>query len=134
MQRTSCLKYYLCLKLPYPITFYVIENAKQSLLGRDIAIELKVLKLGLSADCVNSVEKIDPFPKIKDRTNKIPIDSSVKPFQNLLWRIPIALKGKVEEKIREAPTQDLIEPSSWLSSVVLVFKGNREIRLCVDMR
>ena len=59
-------------------TFYVIENAKQSLLGSDTVIEHKVLKLGLSTDCVNSIERVEPFPKTKDVTVNIAIASIVK--------------------------------------------------------
>lgn len=119
-------------------TFYVIENAKQSLLGRDTAIKLKVLKLGLGSDGINSVQRVEPFRKIKDVTIKIAIDYAVKPVQQPLRRIPIALEDKVEERIKEALTQDIIEPvsgpSSWISPIVPVFKENGEIGLCVDMR
>lgn len=119
-------------------TFYVIENGGQSFLGRETAIQLKVLKLGLNADEVGHDASIKPFPKIRNVSIKLALDPSVKPVQQPLRRIPIALEDKVEKKINEALAEDIIEPvagpSSWISPIVAVFKGNGEIRLCVDMR
>ncbi|XP_067615133.1 uncharacterized protein [Eurosta solidaginis] len=65
-------------------TFYVIKDGKQSLLGRDTAIQLKVLKLGLS---VNSVEEVKPFPKIPNIKVKLSVDQSVKPVKQPMRRI-----------------------------------------------
>ncbi|XP_054745936.1 uncharacterized protein K02A2.6-like [Anastrepha obliqua] len=67
------------------------------------------------------------------------LDFSIKPIQQPLRRIPIALEEKFERKINEALVQDIIQtvvgPSSWISPIVpYVFKGNGKMRLCVDMR
>ena len=47
--------------------------------------------------------------------------------------MPVALEGKVEAKLNEALSLDIIEPvlgpSKWISPVVIVFKGNGDIRL-----
>ncbi|XP_017467975.1 PREDICTED: uncharacterized protein LOC108360273 isoform X2 [Rhagoletis zephyria] len=116
-------------------TFYLIENANQSLLGRETAIKLHVLKLGRG---VNNVDTETPFPKIRNIEIKLSLNLSVKPIQQPMRRIPIVIEEKVEQKINEALAQDIIEPvlgpSSWISPIVAVFKDNGEIRLCVDMR
>lgn len=116
-------------------TFYVIENASQSLLGRETSTKLKVLRLGLN---VNRIEEVKPFPKMKNIQVKLSIDTSIKPVQQPLRRIPIALEEKVAAKLEEAISLDIIEPvngpSPWISPVVIAFKGNGEIRLCIDMR
>ncbi|XP_036347851.1 uncharacterized protein LOC118757229, partial [Rhagoletis pomonella] len=70
-------------------TFYVIKNGCQSLLGRDTAIQLGVLKLGLG---VNRVEVGQPFPKMKGVQIKLSIDPTVKPVQQPMRRVPIALE------------------------------------------
>lgn len=66
------------------------------------------------------------------------IDESVKLVQKPLRRIPSALEERVEAKINEAVAMDIIEPvvssSAWISPMVIVFKENGEIRLCIDMR
>ncbi|XP_036334769.1 uncharacterized protein K02A2.6-like [Rhagoletis pomonella] len=116
-------------------TFYVIKYGKQSLLGRDTAIQLKVLKLGLG---VNSVEIVEPFPRISNIKVKLSLDPSIKPVKQPMRRIPIALEKKVEDKLNEALAKDIIEPvigpCSWISPIVAVFKEGGEMRLCVDMR
>lgn len=43
-------------------TFYVIENGRESLLGRDTAVELKILRLGRN---INQIKEILQFPKWK---------------------------------------------------------------------
>lgn len=113
----------------------MIEKEKQSLLGRETAIGLKVLRLGLE---VRHIHEISAFPKWKGASVKLSIDYDVKPVQQPMRRIPIALEDKVSDKIQEAQKQDIIEPvngpSSWISPMVIVFKGNGDIRLCLDMR
>lgn len=115
--------------------FFVIKNGNQSLLGRDTAIKLGVLKLGLE---VNKIEAINPFPKIKNLRVKLAIDNTVKPIQQPMRRIPVALEQKLEDKLKEALAQDIIEPvvgpSSWISPIVIVFKRDGGMRLCIDMR
>ncbi|XP_017462168.1 PREDICTED: uncharacterized protein LOC108355515 [Rhagoletis zephyria] len=116
-------------------TFYVVEKGSQSLLGKKTATQLNVLKLGLEA-C--RVEMVQPFPKIKNRQIKLSIDLNVKPVQQSLRRVPVAVEEKVAAKLDEACSRDIIEPvrgpSSWISPIVVVFKENGEIRLCIDMR
>ncbi|XP_053956201.1 uncharacterized protein K02A2.6-like [Anastrepha ludens] len=116
-------------------TFYVIKDGKQSLLGRDTAIQLKVLQLGLG---VNNVEMMQPFPKISNVKIKLSLDPAIKPVKQPVRRIPIALERKVEDKLNEPLAKDIIEPVTgpcgWVSPIVAVFKEGGEIRLCVDMR
>nr|XP_043068709.1 uncharacterized protein K02A2.6-like [Drosophila bipectinata] len=116
-------------------TFFVIKNGRQSLLGRETAIKLNVLRLGLD---VNRVEMTTPFPKWKGVKIKLWIDPKVIPIQQPVRRIPVALEEKVAAKLEESLSRDIIEsvtgPSSWISPIVLAFKENGDIRLCIDMR
>ncbi|XP_060650951.1 uncharacterized protein K02A2.6-like [Drosophila nasuta] len=69
---------------------------------------------------------------------KLCIDPQIKPVQQPVRRIPVALEDKVAAKLDEALRRDIIEsvtsPSRWISPIVLAFKENGDIRLCVDMR
>lgn len=116
-------------------TFYVIENGRQSLLGKDTAIKLNVLRLGLN---VNKVEELAPFPKWKNIVVKLAIDTNVTPVQQPVRRIPVALEEKVILKLEDGVKADIIEPvvgpSRWISPIVLAFKENGDIRMCIDMR
>ncbi|XP_053953714.1 uncharacterized protein LOC128860298 [Anastrepha ludens] len=73
-------------------TFYVIKNGCQSLLGRDTATKLGVLRLGTN---VNRVDRVEPFPKMLGVEIKLSINPDVKPVQQAMRRVPVALEKKV---------------------------------------
>ncbi|XP_046865628.1 uncharacterized protein LOC124459893 [Drosophila willistoni] len=116
-------------------TFYVIENGRQSFLGRDAAVQLNVLRFGLG---VNRVDSCAHFPKWKASPVRLAIDHNVRPVQQPMRRFPTALEDQIAERVSQAVQQDIIEPvhgpSSWISPVVIAYKGSGEIRLCLDMR
>ena len=116
-------------------SFYVVSNGDVSLISKETAKQLGVLKLGLG---VNKVDNIEPFPKIKDVVSKLSIDPYVKPVQQPLRRVPIATEKQVEEKLDDALRCDIIEkvtePSPWISPIVVTFKSAGEIRIRIDMR
>ncbi|XP_041632601.1 uncharacterized protein [Drosophila kikkawai] len=109
-------------------SFFVIEKGKQSLLGRETAIKLNVLRLELQ---VNHIQEVSVFPKWKGDRVKLAINHNIKPVQQPMRRIPVALKVKVRDKIQDALKRDIIEPvngpSAWISPMVLVFKENGDI-------
>lgn len=115
-------------------TFYVINGGTRDLLGKDSAIELGVLRVGVD---INQVETKE-FAKFKDILVEIPIDETVKPVAQPYRRIPIPLEQKVKEKVQELLDCDIIEevkqPSKWVSPIVPILKESGELRLCVDMR
>lgn len=53
-------------------------------------------------------------------------------------RVPVALRKKVEQRLEELLSADIIEPvnepSQWVSPLVVAVKDNGDLRLCVDMR
>lgn len=113
---------------------YVITNGSRNLLGKDSAINLGVLKLGVD---VNQIKNVS-FPKFKDVLIQIPIDDTQKPVSQPYRRIPIPIEDKIKIKIKELLESDIIEevhePSKWISPIVPIMKDNGELRLCVDMR
>ncbi|XP_073959776.1 uncharacterized protein [Choristoneura fumiferana] len=115
--------------------FYVISGGTRNLLGRNTAVQLGVLRLGLH---VNQIKDEDVFPKLKDVLIHIPIDESIKPVAQPYRRIPIPLEKKVQEKLEELVKRDIIEEvnisSKWVSPIVPILKENGDVRLCVDMR
>lgn len=126
-------------------TFYVIEKAEMSLLGKLTATRLGVLSVGLGIKCpteckIHSVKRMskEPFPKIKDVLVEISVDPNVKPVIQPLRRAPIALQDQISDKIQELLELDIIEPVkgpiTWQSPLVPVLKGNGDLRLCIDMR
>lgn len=121
-------------------TVYVIRNGTRDLLGKETAIQLGVLKIGLQINAVrNDVPLEKAFPKFKGVTVQIPIDQTVKPVIQPYRRVPIPLEEKVARKLKELKEADIIEevnePSPWVSPMVPVLKeGQEEVRICIDMR
>ena len=77
--------------------------------------------------------------KLKNYQVKLRIDKNIPPVAQKERRIPFALRKKVENEIKRLEEEDIIEdvtaqPTPWLNPLVMVPKGEDQIRLCVDMR
>lgn len=126
-------------KLGTTAMFYVIKGGQQSLLGKETAKCLGVLKIGLPnpINALTSVEKRS-FPKMKNVQVRIPVNKNVTPIAQRVRRPPIALLNRIEEKLDQLLAMDIIEPVSgpaeWVSPLVTIVKDNGDLRLCVDMR
>jgi hypothetical protein len=111
------------------------------LLGKNTAVDLGVLKLGINVILENvNDEYKDLFQgvgKLKNFKLKLHIDSGVEPVAQQMYRIPFILRDKVDKKLQELESQDIIEkvnsPTPWVSPVI-VPKLNGDIRLCIDIR
>lgn len=68
---------------------------------------------------------------------EISIDESVQPVVQAYRPVAVALEQLVEDKLNDWIKLGIVEPvasSKWISPLVVVPKGEGEIRLCVDMR
>lgn len=115
--------------------FFVVMGAKKALLGKPTAEALKVLKVGLN---VNAVSKIEEFPKTPGIQVAFEIDHSVEPKKSAYFRVPLSVEEMVERKLDEMLWQGIIEivsqPTKWISPLIVVPKGNNDIRICVNMK
>ena len=107
------------------VKFYVIEEKGQPLLGKVTAIQLGVLHIGESGNPEPGIvqqitdtrdklmakypECFEGLGKLKDFQLKIAIDDTVKPVVQPLRRIPYHLRDKVEQKLLELESYDIIE-------------------------
>ncbi|XP_062557313.1 uncharacterized protein K02A2.6-like [Armigeres subalbatus] len=116
--------------------FFVIEGASRCLLSKRTAEELKVLKVGLDVQHIALTK--DPFPKFPNIILKLSIDKNVLPRKIAYLRIPGPMEEKVDAKILEMLQNDIIEPvdgpAEWISPMVVVPKGNDDVRLCINMK
>ena len=125
--------------------FLVIKGKGIPLLGRDTAIALGTLKVGIDVATVSEKEVQTRYPevfsgvgKLKSRQVTLHVDPNVKPIAQPPRRIPFNIRDQVSTKIKELLDNDIIEPvegpTPWVNPVVVVPKAGGEIRLCIDMR
>ncbi|KAL7291803.1 hypothetical protein TKK_0014584 [Trichogramma kaykai] len=102
-----------------------LHDGSRNLLGKITAIAAGVLKLGIDINNISTA-----FPKFKNISVEIPIDSKVKPVMQPHRRIAILLEEKVNSKLEELLQNDIIEevkgPSKWVSPMVPILKENGE--------
>ena len=125
--------------------FYVTDGCDGSLLTCDTAeaIELVTVDRKLLL-AVGTEAETDPLYEgvglLKDFSVKLHIDDSVPPVAKPHRRIPINLREKVEDKLRQLEKDGIIEkadgPTPWVSQPLFPPKSDdpTDIRMCVDMR
>ena len=122
--------------------FFAIRHAKKSLLGRETASALGVLRLGLELNvCETILHKTDTdeiFPTIPDELVHFDIDHTVQPTKNAYFNVPAAFRQRARERLTEMSRQGIIEEvleaPRWISGMSLVPKGKADFRLVVNMR
>ncbi|XP_011697755.1 PREDICTED: uncharacterized protein K02A2.6-like [Wasmannia auropunctata] len=120
----------------------VKKNAGESLLSRETAIELGVLRLGTQCQISKIDEReesvFEGIGKLKDFRLVLPIDNSCVSMAQPVRRIPFKIRDKIKNEIEKLLKADIIEkveePTPWVSPVVPIEKKNEEVKLCVDMR
>ena len=135
------------------LKFQVIENKCKSLLSAETCETLQLIRLNVSvleslhqmseSPMQNPLSREDLLSKyhevfsglghIGDAKNVV--DKTVKPVQHFPRRVPLALQKDVKKKILELDEKGIIEkavePSEWISSMVIVAKPQK-IRICLN--
>ncbi|KAK3740907.1 hypothetical protein QZH41_000160 [Actinostola sp. cb2023] len=131
--------------------FTVVRGKGRNLLGRTTAEKLNILRVGppdiKELNTLGSEPDIyKQFPelftgvgKLKDFKLKLHVNDKIKPVAQPVRRLPFALRNKVDEKLDELLSLDIIEevpkgPTGWVSPLVVAPKPDGDIRVCVDMR
>ena len=139
--------------MKHVLKFQVIQDKCIPLLSAETCEKLQLIQLNASVmDSVHQLnDSVVPEPlseeelmsKFQDVFNglghigdaKIVVDQSVTPVQHSPRRVPVALRKDVEKKILELEEKGIItkavEPSQWISSMVVVAKPQK-IRICLD--
>lgn len=133
--------------ISYHTKAYIVKAIKRPILSRKASQSLKILTVNLNM--LNSNKKISKvniykeFPlllqelgQLKDVIS-IKLKPDAKPFVQSTPRIvPIALLDKLKNELQRLQELDIIEPieqvTEWVSPIVVVQKGENEIRLCCD--
>ena len=68
----------------------------------------------------------------------IRLDRNAQPVQHTPRRVPLAIRDKVCQKLKELEENGIIQqitkPTPWISSMVEVVKPNGQLRICLDPR
>lgn len=133
--------------------FYVVRES-QSLLGRPTATRYSVLLLGLQVPVSTDTSRDSPFqsidiasisseqvfPKFNVPPVVIRYDRTKPPCRNIFFNIPIAVKPRVEERLQQLISANIIErvtdemDPSFCSSMLVIPKGKEDFRLVIDLR
>ena len=134
--------------------FMVIKRTGRPLLGRKTPEKLNVLRVRpdnipnicsiVEEGCDQDIRKsyadiLTRVGKLKDYRLKLHINKKVKPVAQQVHRLPFGLRDKVDLKLDDLLSKDIIEelpdtPTSWISPLVVAPKPDGDIRVCVDMR
>lgn len=116
--------------------FFVIQGANKCLLGKRTAEDLKVLKVGLEVQSVDT--EWESFPKFPGVQVKLSINKNIPPRKLSYVRVPEPMAKKVDKKIVDMLRCDIIERvegvPEWISPMVVVPKGTDDVRLCINMK
>lgn len=118
--------------------FFVVKGAAKSLLSKETAENLKVLKVGLEVQQLESHHRAKIFPSFPNVLVKLSIDESIPPRKLSYYRVPAPMEAKVNAKIDQLLVEGIIEraegPPDWISPLVVVPKGKDDVRLCINMK
>lgn len=123
--------------------FHVVANGQRSILGREAAIRMELLRIGLEVKSsgLNAVvgenKTVDEFPAIPNFIFDFDIDESVTPTVKAYVNIPEAYKEKATERLKEMKDRGIIEEVKkaprWISGLSAVPKGKDDFRLVINM-
>ena len=126
---------------------FVIDVDGPPLLGRSAIQAFNLVKIhAVGEGQVNQKECIlheyaDVFKEelgvLKDYEYDIKINNEVPPKVQRQRPVPAPLELRLKEEIERMINEDVIEEASgasWISPVHVVYKGNGELRICVDLR
>lgn len=125
--------------------FYVIKDANQSLLSRETAVIIKLLKIGVDVSALkvtetneHTTETAGEFPSIPGVMVKLSFDPTIKPVRIVRIRIPVAMQDAVQQRLDEREKLKIIEDAPldapWMSPMEVVPKGKGDFRIVYDLR
>ena len=135
------------------IRIFIIKGNKfHSILSKKACIKLGILKI-MDNDSINQIEYrtrnldkdslIDEYKEVFNNKigrlageHEIKLKTDSNPVKHAQRRVPIPILKEVQEKLNELEVTEIItrvtEPTPWISSMVVVKKKHRNVRICLD--
>lgn len=118
--------------------FLVVDEGRRSLLGRQTASELKLLKVGLTVNSCDQAPATGMFPKVPGVKVKFSVNKAIPPTKNAYYNVPAAFREAARERLEDMEARGIIErvtkAPEWISGMSAVPKGKNDFRLVVNMR
>lgn len=133
----------------YKFKFFVVDLECQTIISLRSAEQLKLVNRNITGitSHVNEVHNIsleqyrdlfDGLGCVKDIKVTLDVDPKVKPKIDPPRKIPIKLRERFRAELTRMIELGVItkmdKPASWVSSVVVVEKGDNKVRVCIDPR
>lgn len=132
-------------KKTYGLDFIVVSGPVQALLGLQAIQAMNLITINqefiLSVDPKESVDLISEFSDIFKGEGclsgklHLELEENVVPVKQPV-RIPLAVKPRLKAEIERLKKLGVIKfvnkPTDWISSMVVVMKRNKKVRLCID--
>lgn len=118
--------------------FVVVEGGLKSILGRDTAITMKLLMVGLEVNLLLADPEPRTFPSIPGIVINFDINKDVAPVRHTFVNIPIHFQKAATEELRKMERLGIIERApanaKWVSGISAVPKGKDGFRLVINMK
>jgi hypothetical protein len=134
------------------LDFYISSTHNQALLGVEACLQFELISVNHDNICsLQALSVCRPlgFEYIASKysdlfegygkmagTVHLDADPAVPPVRMPLRKLPIAIKEKVENELRNLQREEIIapvtEPTDWISALLVVNKSSGGVRLCID--
>ena len=140
----------------FRLHFHVIKSSGQGLQNVPLLSASTCEKLPLLAPSLNAIDTfcadrpsggltldhiLSSYKDVFECLGRLPgeyhmeLDPEVKPVQHLPRKVPVALRGELQDKINELVSQGVLAkvdtPTEWTSSMVAAKRGDK-LRICLD--
>lgn len=128
------------------LQFHVVDSNNCAILGLAACVDMGLIQRCVRVDDLELKKDINIILNeyktcfeglgcLKD-TYHIEIDKTVTPVIHPPRKVPFAIMGSLKERLDSLEKEKIIEkatePTEWVNSLVIVYKKDKSIRLCID--
>ena len=131
-------------KKVYILEFVIVQGKARPLLGAQAVQKMKlitvnkqhIMAIETTQNLVQEYEDIFSGEGLLEGELHLELTEQAKPVKLPVRKIPLAVKPRLRAEIQRLVKLGILtkekEPTDWISSMVVVMKNNKKIRLCID--